>query len=193
MTLFRLRFELFGPRGREGPGTHFRTLFATLGPKGPNDPCSGQKFSQRFWRMCPRFGGSRISKIIAFYCQGSTARKRFLGGSFGRWGTSAKTTLLQTTLVRTPEKGFWRRGFPAERHSVSSNVGHFAEGTMTRVSRNLAFAQVKKGPFWRFSAHLLVLIQFRQKKTKGGVENSGEGKTYPLTQNCYLRKLSRLF
>ena len=46
LTLFRLRFGLFGPRGREGPGTHFRTLFATFGPKGPNDPCSGQKFSQ---------------------------------------------------------------------------------------------------------------------------------------------------
>ena len=26
-----------GPRG---PGIHFPTLFATLGPKGPNDPCS---------------------------------------------------------------------------------------------------------------------------------------------------------
>ena len=29
-----------------GPGALFRTLFATFGPKGPNDPCSGQKFSQ---------------------------------------------------------------------------------------------------------------------------------------------------
>ena len=46
LTLFRLRFGLFGPWGRKGPGTHFRTLFATFGPKGPNDPCSGQKFSQ---------------------------------------------------------------------------------------------------------------------------------------------------
>ena len=47
LTLFRLCFGLFGPRGRKGPGTHFRTLFATLSPKGPNDPCSGQKFSQQ--------------------------------------------------------------------------------------------------------------------------------------------------
>ena len=46
LTLFRLRFGLFGPWGRKGPGTHFRTLFATFGRKGPNDPCSGQKFSQ---------------------------------------------------------------------------------------------------------------------------------------------------
>ena len=46
LTLFRLSFGLFGPWGREGPGTHFRTLFATFGPKGPNDPCRGQKFSQ---------------------------------------------------------------------------------------------------------------------------------------------------
>ena len=46
LTPFRLRFGLFGPRGTEGPGTHFRTLQgSTLGPKGPNDPCSGQKFS----------------------------------------------------------------------------------------------------------------------------------------------------
>ena len=43
LTLFRLSFGLFGPWG---PGTHFRTLFATFGPKCPNDPCSGQKFSQ---------------------------------------------------------------------------------------------------------------------------------------------------
>ena len=47
LALFRLRFGLFGPGGREGPGTRFRTLFATFGPKGPNDPCSGQKFSQK--------------------------------------------------------------------------------------------------------------------------------------------------
>ena len=45
LTLFRLRFRLFGPRGREAPGTHFQTLFPTLGPKGPNDPCSRQKLS----------------------------------------------------------------------------------------------------------------------------------------------------
>ena len=32
LTLFRLRFALFGPCGREGPGAHFRTLFATFGP-----------------------------------------------------------------------------------------------------------------------------------------------------------------
>ena len=46
LTLFRLRFALFGPRGRKGPGTHFRTLFATFGPKGPNDPCSRARDSQ---------------------------------------------------------------------------------------------------------------------------------------------------
>ena len=46
LTLFRLRFGLFGPWGRQGPGTHFPTLVVTLGPKGPNDPCSRQKFSQ---------------------------------------------------------------------------------------------------------------------------------------------------
>ena len=39
LTLFRLCFGLLGPRGRKGPGTHFLTLFATFGPKGPNDPC----------------------------------------------------------------------------------------------------------------------------------------------------------
>ena len=40
LTLFRLRFGLFGRWGRDSLGTHFRTLFATFGPKGPNDPCS---------------------------------------------------------------------------------------------------------------------------------------------------------
>ena len=44
-TVFQL-FCLFEPRGPEGSGTHFLTLFPTLGPKGPNDPCSGQKFLQ---------------------------------------------------------------------------------------------------------------------------------------------------
>ena len=47
MTLFRLRLALFGPRSREGPGSHFRTLFATFGPKGPNDPCSRARDSQK--------------------------------------------------------------------------------------------------------------------------------------------------
>ena len=45
LTRFRLRFGLLGALRLRGPGTHFRTQFATLGPKGPNDPCSGQKFS----------------------------------------------------------------------------------------------------------------------------------------------------
>ena len=47
LTLFQLRLRLFGRRGREAPGTHCPTLFPTLGPEGPNDPCSGQKFSQQ--------------------------------------------------------------------------------------------------------------------------------------------------
>ena len=46
LALCRLPFRLFGSRGREASGTHFRPLFPTLGPKGPNDTCSGQKFSQ---------------------------------------------------------------------------------------------------------------------------------------------------
>ena len=41
---FSTPFRLFGPWGREAPGTHFRTLFPTLGPKGPSDPCSGKSF-----------------------------------------------------------------------------------------------------------------------------------------------------
>ena len=46
LTLFRLRFRLFGPPKPRGPGNSFWTLFATLAPKGPNDPCCEQKFSQ---------------------------------------------------------------------------------------------------------------------------------------------------
>ena len=46
LALFRLRFRLFVPWGREAPGTHFGTLFPTLGPKGPNDLSSGQEFAQ---------------------------------------------------------------------------------------------------------------------------------------------------
>ena len=36
----RGRFRLFGPRAAP-PRTHFRTLFPTFGPKGPNDPVAG--------------------------------------------------------------------------------------------------------------------------------------------------------
>ena len=43
---FRLRFGLFGPPRPRGPGNSFRTLLATLGPKGPNDPCSRARESQ---------------------------------------------------------------------------------------------------------------------------------------------------
>ena len=46
MTLFQLRFGLFGPPAPRGLGNLFQTLFATSGPKDPNDPCSGPKFSQ---------------------------------------------------------------------------------------------------------------------------------------------------
>ena len=43
---FSTPFSAFGPRV-SAQGSHFRTLFfPTLGPEGPNDPCSGQKFSQ---------------------------------------------------------------------------------------------------------------------------------------------------
>ena len=35
----------FWTPGPRGPGNPFRTLFATFGLKGPNDRCSGQKFS----------------------------------------------------------------------------------------------------------------------------------------------------
>ena len=43
---FSTLFWTFWAPGLKGPGTHFRTLLATFGPKGPNDPCSEQKFSQ---------------------------------------------------------------------------------------------------------------------------------------------------
>ena len=39
-------WTLWGPRCREAPGTHFRIFSATLGPKGPNDPCSRARESQ---------------------------------------------------------------------------------------------------------------------------------------------------
>ena len=46
LTRFRLCFGLFGPPGPRGPGNLFRTLFATLGSKSPNDPCSRARESQ---------------------------------------------------------------------------------------------------------------------------------------------------
>ena len=61
LTLFRLRFQLSGPWGREAPGTHFPTLFPTLGPPGPNGPCSGQKFSLRNWGKSPEDSGTGVT------------------------------------------------------------------------------------------------------------------------------------
>ena len=46
LTRFRLRFGLCGPPGPRGPGDSFSDFFSTLGPKGPNDPCSRQTGSQ---------------------------------------------------------------------------------------------------------------------------------------------------
>ena len=42
LTLFRLHSGLFRPAKFSDSGTHFGVFFATLGPKGPNDPCSSQ-------------------------------------------------------------------------------------------------------------------------------------------------------
>ena len=49
LTRFRLRFGLFGPPLLRGSGNSFQTLFATLGLKGPNDPCSRARQSQLLW------------------------------------------------------------------------------------------------------------------------------------------------
>ena len=43
LTLFQLRSGLFGPRGQEGRGTHFATLFATLGPRAQMTPVAGPR------------------------------------------------------------------------------------------------------------------------------------------------------
>ena len=53
--------------------------------------------------LVPVIGGPGISKIMAFFCQGSTTGKDFLEKLRCR-GTAAKTTLLETTLLRTPKK-----------------------------------------------------------------------------------------
>ena len=39
-------FRTFGARGADRPQNSFRTLFAILGPKGPNEPCSGREFAK---------------------------------------------------------------------------------------------------------------------------------------------------
>ena len=77
LTLFRLRFGLFGPRGREGPGTHFRTLFATFGPKGPNDP---KKKSFRKGRGRYIFcRGRNVHQAYRFLKSGKTDPVQFKG------------------------------------------------------------------------------------------------------------------
>ena len=53
----------------------------------------------RFWRMCPcsGFWGPGISKIIAFFCQGSTTGIYCTGGR--------NICQLETALLRTPDFG----------------------------------------------------------------------------------------
>ena len=56
-----------GHLGPSAPGTHFPTLSPTLGLKGPNDPCSGQKFSQQngvFWVRDKKF---MLKKFNCFF------------------------------------------------------------------------------------------------------------------------------
>ena len=42
LTLFQFRFRLFGPRVREGPGTHFRTLFQLWARRAQMTPVAGK-------------------------------------------------------------------------------------------------------------------------------------------------------
>ena len=42
-TRSRLRFELFGPRGREVPGTHFRTFFRLWARRAQMTPVAGKR------------------------------------------------------------------------------------------------------------------------------------------------------
>ena len=45
---FSTPFSTFWAPEPRGLGTHIRTLFPTLALKGPEDPCSGQKYSQKY-------------------------------------------------------------------------------------------------------------------------------------------------
>ena len=59
----------FWAPGSRGPGNSFRTLLATLGPKGPNDPCSRARESQRE-RNENVFG--EIWFLLALHCPSRT-------------------------------------------------------------------------------------------------------------------------
>ena len=50
-----------------------------------------------------RFMGSRNIKNQSSLLPGQRCRERFLGGNFGTRGTSAQTTLSETTLLRTTD------------------------------------------------------------------------------------------
>ena len=79
-----------------------------------------------FW-----FWGPGMSKVIAFVCQGSTAGNGFRERQSWYRGTSAKTTLLETILLRTPDSVGGRRGIPlhlkpVKIRPVGRNLPHFA-------------------------------------------------------------------
>ena len=51
LTLFRLRFALFGPRGREGPGTHFEVHLQLSARKAQMTPVAGPGIPESQVRM----------------------------------------------------------------------------------------------------------------------------------------------
>ena len=87
-------------------------IFLMISPQGCpfKSKQQGGFVKGRFWRMCPRAGfwGAGISRIIAFFRQGSTAGKDFLE-EISVQGTSAKTTLLETALLRIPHSWVFKR------------------------------------------------------------------------------------
>ena len=62
-----------------------RTSFQEFGPIWQPGLQNSRGNKRAVWQMYPRSGfwGPGISKILAFFCQGSTAGKGLLGGNFG--------------------------------------------------------------------------------------------------------------
>ena len=94
----------FGALKPRGPGTHFRTVFATLGPKGPKEPCSRQNFWQfsGLKSLAHRCATSLRAKIVKV----APLQNKVAPKSFQFQKTKCETKCETKSLKNTPKRKF---------------------------------------------------------------------------------------
>ena len=122
---FSTPFSTLGAPGPRGAGTHFRTLFPTLGPEGPNDPCSRARESQALGVIRPFSELSQSSE--EFLEQLSEFRDWFSECEipFPEWHLTTWAMRKTTVLGATPGAILGIDGNPHERFSLAPPFSEF--------------------------------------------------------------------